>query len=220
MSKSVTVILPTLNEGKSIKKIIQDIKELPIDTHIIVADGLSIDQTAAIAMGMGVGVIYKSGGKGLAVREALNHVKTPFVAMIDADCTYPVGVIPQFCGMLNNYDIVKGERRLLEDGAMSKLHKYGNNALSLLASILYGKKVNDVCSGLWVMRCDNVNKFRLTSNGFTLEADLFINTIKTKCRFKEYPIEYYKRTDGNVPKLVITDGLKIAWFLIKKRFTK
>ncbi len=77
--------------------------------------------------------------------------------------------------------------------------------------------MRDVCSGMWGFRKESLEKFNLVSNGFTLEADLFVNSIANKCVIFQTPIHYRKRSGGS-PKLKIWDGFKIAWFLVKERF--
>lgn len=219
MDNDTTVILPTRNEAKAIKKIIAGIRALPIKTEVLVVDGLSQDNTDKIAEKLGATVIYeRQKGKGIAIRTALKEVKTPYVVMIDADNTYPVEAIPAMLRMFPIYDIVKGHRNWLMEGAMTKTHHFGNWALSWLATILYGKKTKDLCSGMWAMKMDKVKQFDLISNGFTLEADLYINTVRTRCKFAEVPIIYKKRIEGDKAKLTLTDGLKIGWFLIRMRF--
>lgn len=217
----ITVILPTLNEEKAIEKVIQGIKALPIECRILVVDGLSTDATTTIALNLGVPVLYeRHKGKGIAVRAALKYIDTPYIVMIDADATYPINAIVPFCGALSEYDIVKGERKWLENGAMSKTHRFGNYMLSLLASILFGHRTRDVCSGMWAFRKECLDKFKLTSAGFTLEADLFVNTVVTGCKLKEIPIEYKKRMQGDKAKLMLQDGFEIGWFLIRKRLQR
>jgi len=217
----VTIILPTLNEEGAIGKVIQEIRALPVDCQIIVVDGLSTDGTPAIALKLGALVIYeRNKGKGIAVQTALKYIDTPYIVMIDADGTYPIDAIPAFCAALSEYDVVKGDRKWCEDGAMTKTHKFGNRMLSLLASILFRHRTRDVCSGMWAFRKECLDKFHLKSVGFTLEADLFINTVTTGCSLKELPIEYRKRIEGDKAKLMLKDGFEIGWFLIRKRLQR
>jgi len=218
--KSITVLLPALNEEKAIGKVIQDIKNLQINCEVLVVDNCSTNGTAKVSTGLGVNVlIEKQRGKGNAVRAGFKHIETPYVVMIDADGTYPVDAIPMCCEALLEYDVVKGARLKCGDGVMSRGHRFGNWGLSMLASILYGHRVRDVCSGMWAFRTESLQKFKLTSTGFTLEADMFVNTVKNGCRLKELPIAYYKRADGDEAKLRLIDGFKIAWFLIRKKFS-
>lgn len=212
----LTVLLPTLNEEKAIGNVIKEIKELPLDCEILIVDGLSRDGTIDIALSMSVTVVLEHRkGKGIAVRTALHSIDTPYTIMMDGDGTYPVGEIPVFYNYLKRYDVVKGRRTWDCKEVMTKTHHFGNWALSLLASVLCGKRTRDVCSGMWGFRTDKLKRFTLTGGGFTLEADLFINTVKTGCSFKETPITYTKRINGDKAKLMLLDGIKIGWFLLK-----
>lgn len=219
VENNISVIIPALNEEKAIGKVIEAIKMLPIECEVVVVDNGSMDKTVEIAESLGVRVLHESKkGKGMAIRTGIEHTDTLYGVMIDADGTYPIDVIPTFCGMLLEYDVVKGHRCWCENKAMTKMHKFGNRVLSLLASVLYGRRVRDVCSGLWAFRLDKIREFNLTSAGFTLEADLFVNSVRTGCRLKELPIKYGKRIQGDKAKLVLGDGFRIGWFLIKKRW--
>lgn len=219
--KRVTIILPAFNEEKAIGKVIQEIRSLPIECQIFVVDNLSTDDTSAIALDLGVPVFYeRNKGKGIAVRTGFKHAGTPYIVMIDADGTYPVDAIPALCEALSKYDVVKGDRKWCKDGAMTKTHRFGNYMLSLLASILFRHRTKDVCSGMWAFKKERLDKFHLTSAEFTLEADLFVNTVTTGCKLKELPIEYEKRIQGDKAKLKTKNGFEIGWFLIKKRLQR
>lgn len=165
------------------------------------------------------------GGKGVAVRHAIRKlhksIDYKYLIMIDGDYTYPAFYIPYIVRCLHGgNDVVMGYRKDIEDGAMSPVNRSGNKMLSLLASILYGKRVYDVCTGMWGFRKEVIDKFKLTSKGFTFEADLFTNAVANKCRIKQIPINYRARPSGSTAKLKVSDGFKIGWFLLKKRLDK
>jgi len=218
----LTVLLPARDEAKAIGKVIDEIKNTT-ECKILVMDGLSEDGTPTIALRKGASVLYEfRKGKGIAVRSALRFIDTPYVIMMNADFTYPAEYLSTIYHILSRSkaDVVQGFRNLKEEGSMSLKHSFGNWGLSLLASILYGKRVYDVCSGMWGFKTDILKEFDIVSEGFTLEADLFVNAVKKGCRMEQIPIVYRKRLSGGKSKLTIWDGFKIAWFLIKRRFTK
>jgi len=220
-AQDLTIVLPTRNEAQSISKVIDEIRALPVRCNILVMDGLSTDGTDKIALNKGVKVLYESRkGKGVAFRSSLEFVETPYVVMVNADYTYPLEYTQTIYGLLKmgKYDVVIGCRELKEEGSMSAANTLGNFLLSTLASILYGHRIYDVCSGMWGFRLGILKKFNLTSMGFTLEADLFSNAIRNKCRICQIPIGYRPRLEGSKAKLKMLDGFKIAWFLIKRRF--
>lgn len=218
MASKLTILLPAYNEGDVISSVLDEIKALPSGISVLVADSNSTDRTAEIAEAKGAVVIQGLKGKGNAVREALGHIETPYVFMIDSDYTYPAGDLWQLYHRMvaTDMDVAMGYRHDIENGAMSPVNKFGNRCLSLLASILCLYGVKDVCTGMWGFKTAEVQTFNLISGGFTLEADLFINATLRSCKIIQMPIRYRKRPYGSCPKLKVRDGFKIGWFLIRQ----
>jgi len=217
MKNDVTILVPVLNEEQTIGKVIRESTER--GWTVLVGDNGSTDSTYDISAGKGVipiPVLRK--GKGHAIRELIHHVRTPITVMIDGDYTYLAEDVQRMLKTLEKCDVVIGCRKYKEKDSMTFSHSFGNCMLSLVASILYAHKVDDVNTGLKAFRTDKLREFVLTSGGFTLEADLFINAVKQKCVIRQVPISYRARPNGSKSKLRIIDGLKIGWFLVKERF--
>lgn len=214
----LTVILPTRNEVATIGKMIDEIRALPIEASIVVLDYESTDGTREVAIAKGVELFDEAErGKGVAVRHYLERRSDAELVMIDADYTYPVRHILNVVAALDRGTVVMGYRHWLRDGAMSRLHRFGNAMLSLFASFLFWHRVRDVCSGLWGFGSGVTGNLHLVSNGFTLEADLFANVIRNGVEITQIPIAYAARPDGSTAKLTAFDGVKIAWFLLMSR---
>jgi len=225
----VTVVLPSRNEEEAIGKVLEEVNSpqygLPplVYTFEPLVIDASSDRTAEIARSYGAKVItQKSRGKGNAFREILPYLKdSDIVIQADADYTYPLNNLPEIVYALTTYDndVAMGYRKWKEKGAMPALNAFGNIFLSALATILYGHRVRDLCSGLWGFRKEVLDRFNLTSEGFTLEADFFINAVKTGCKIAQFPIHYRKRLGKSQVKFrPLIDWLKIVWFVIKRRF--
>ena len=235
----VSIILPTKNEEDAIGKVLEEIKtaQLYLNSAIIleplVVDA-STDKTAEIAKSYGVKVIaQRSRGKGNAFKEALQSLdgSQDMVIMADADYTYPftyatyiapVNNLQTIIYLLTVYgnDVVMGYRRWRDKGAMPQLNVLGNSLLSFLASVLYLYPVRDLCSGMWGFRKSALDRFKITSEGFTLEADLFTNALKTGCKIAQFPIRYRARLGKSQAKFKpVVDWLKIVWFVIRRRFS-
>ena len=219
MLSDVTVILPAHNEAVSIGKLIDDIRALNPTINIVVGDNNCTDQTADIARQKGCNIIpVTRQGKGHVVRELLRQNTAGKIILADADNTYPVAQLIFYLDMLLDYnDIVIGYRKWKSEDAMPTVNRLGNIALSTLASMLYLHSVRDLCSGLWGFRKASADRFKLSSRGFTLEADMFVNAVKQGCRIEQIPIAYGAREKGDTSKLRIRDGMEIGWFLMKKR---
>ena len=225
MKDKVAILIPTLNEEMSIGQVIdrmpvEDLSNKDYEMSIYVIDGNSVDRTQQIAVEKGAELILeKRPGKGAAMQTAFKRIAADYLIMIDGDNTYPPEKIVDFLDLLKNYDIVLGSRLRgnIADGAMPKINVFGNFALTLIARVLYRKKVTDVCTGFWGFRGEAINSMELVAQGFEIEADMFAECARHDFSIAELPIDYSKREDR--PKLSsIDDGLRIGLFLFKKRY--
>ncbi|HPZ86714.1 MAG TPA: glycosyltransferase [Flavihumibacter sp.] len=91
----VSVIIPVLNEGATIRKVIRIIKQSSLPMEIIVVDDNSTDNTIAEAQKEAVRIVTSSRrGKGLSMREGLLAAKFDTVVYLDGDIiTYPPDVV-------------------------------------------------------------------------------------------------------------------------------
>lgn len=215
---SVTILLPTYNEEGNIGRMIDSISAAVGECEIIVADSGSTDRTADIAREKGKKVIIiNKRGKGLAIRHALEQIKSDYLIILDSDLTYPPSEIPKILETLKNCDVVIGSRFMgtIEPGAMTTVNRLGNRFLTSLACIGYGRQVSDVCSGMWGFTKRAYTQLEIDAPHFELEANFFVESIKNNMRICEVPIAYKKR--GGQTKLSIRDGFSIAWYLVRKR---
>ena len=110
MSISLTVMIPTLNEGESIGPTIDQIpRNLPwLDVKVLIIDGNSTDNTAEEAEKRGA-VVHNEPRKGYgrAYKTGFSLIDTDYVATIDGDTTYPADKIPHVLAFLinNNLDL-------------------------------------------------------------------------------------------------------------------
>ncbi len=221
--ETVAIIIPTLNEERSIGKVIDDVPVVDLLTNglktvVYVIDGQSTDNTRQIAVDKGAQIILEERkGKGVAIQTAFKSVIADYVIMVDGDDTYPIELATEMTRLLKTNDVVIGSRLkgTIEPGAMTKLNVVGNTLLSLVARMLFGSHISDVCTGFWGFRSDTVRQLGLVAQGFDLEADMFAECVIKGYSITEIPIAYRARQDR--PKLSsINDGLKIGAFMIRK----
>lgn len=223
----VLVILPTLNEEQTIGKVIDEIPRPSLEqagytVRVLVVDGNSTDRTREIAEEKGARtIVERRRGKGVAVTKALGSVDADYIFMLDADYTYPAGYIPDMLKMLGSYHAVIGSRLRgrREGGAMSRLNLTGNRLLSLLATVLYGRRISDVCTGFWGFRGEVVKHLSLRATAFDLEAELFSQLARKGYSIAEVPIDYRRRASPTKLR-PLRDGTRIGWALITRRFRR
>ena len=213
----ITVLLPTYNEEASIRETIQEVKDCVSDAKIVVVDSYSQDKTVEYAKQFNVELIMvRERGKGIAIKEALRWVDTEYTVMLDSDFTYPASYINEIVYNLESgYNVVMGYRKYRETGSMPLINVLGNAGLSFIATLVCKKYVHDLCTGMWGFDKYALNRFRLTAKGFTLEADLFKNAVRSHCRIKQMPITYRARLQNSKTKLNVGHGVEIAKFLIR-----
>ena len=225
-TKTVSIVIPTLNEEETIGKVIDEIPKENIErwgyqVEILVADNNSSDKTREIAAERGAKVIIEPArGKGRAIRTAFKAASGDFIFMLDADYTYPAIYISKMLEVLHEgSDVVIGSRLRgqIGEGAMSKLNVVGNHLLALMASTLYRTRISDLCTGYWGLTKEVVSKLELNAIGFELEAVMFVEIAKKGYKIAEVPI-YYRRRASPSKLRSLRDGLKIGRTLLKKRF--
>ncbi len=207
----VCVLIPTLNEEKSIGEVVEDFRGLGY--RVVVIDGNSKDRTVEIAESKGAEVILQTGkGKGQAVKEAFNHIDCEVLVIVDGDGTY----VPQEVEYLlepikNGYaDHVIGNRLAnFEWGAFTRLNLWGNKVLNFFFRLNYGKTLHDILSGYRAFTQDVYKNVELKKTGFEVETEFTVDTIAKGFNIVEVPITYRER--GGETKLnPLRDGFRIA----------
>ena len=218
----VSVIIPTMNEEKSIGLVIDEVNQAlgQIPHEILVVDTDSKDRTREIALGKGAVIIDEPRrGYGRAYKTGFEQAKGDTIATLDADLTYPASMIPHLVDMLDGkgIDFITTNRLAsMEKGSMSAKHRFGNWVLSVTFRILFRVKVKDSQSGMWVFRRSILKDLDIRSDGMPMSEELKIEAFK-KSRGAEVPINYRPRV-GDVKLSSWKDGFGNLKYLFEKRF--
>ncbi len=223
----VSIIIPTMNEEASIGEVIDTIHEAMKDFkgnfEIVVVDTESKDKTVEIAISKGARVIDEPRrGYGRAYKTGFENAEGEILATLDADCTYPAEDIPGLVKILEdeNLDFITTDRlSKMEKGVMSAKHRLGNWILKVTTNLLFGMRIKDSQSGMWVFKKSIIEKIQLISDGMPLSEEIKIEAWRKGLKAKEVPIVYRMRK-GEAKLQSWQDGFKNLKFLFKKRFRK
>jgi len=198
----VSVVIPSLNEEKTIGNCIAKVKEVFVENHIdgelIVADN-STDNTAEIARSAGATVIVpEKRGYGNAYLAALFHAKSEFMVIADSDGTYDLSELPNFLAplMKGDADLVIGNRfgGGISKGAMPWLHRYiGNPILTMILNRLFKIEISDAHCGMRAFTREAYGKMNLRTGGMEFASEMIVEAARKNLRIKEVPIAYYPR---------------------------
>jgi glycosyltransferase involved in cell wall biosynthesis len=215
----VTIVIPAYNEEAGIAAGI-DAVEQALETsgwkyEIIVVDDGSTDATARLAAEHGVEVVRLGAnrGYGAALKAGIALAKFPWVAIIDADATYPAW---EFTGMLQRVesnDMVVGARigSQVRDPLARRPAKW---ILRKFAGMLAGQHIPDLNSGMRVIRKSLVGEFAsILPSGFSFTTTITLAMICSGYSVAYVPIDYFKRVGRS--KIKPFHALKFAFLIFR-----
>jgi dolichol-phosphate hexosyltransferase len=216
----VSVVMPCYNEERGLREVIGRLPAC-VD-EIVVANNNSTDRTAEVAAELGAKVVLETRrGYGAAYKTGLAAATGDVIATMDGDGTYPAEAIPDLIDALldRELDFVSAARFPLRDPrAMNFTNKVGNWILTLVAWVLFGAKMADSQSGMWVFKRAVLAQLKPTSDGMPFSEEIKIDAIRhPQVRFGEHGIEYRPRI-GEVKLRKWRDGWENTRFMIRKRF--
>jgi hypothetical protein len=92
---------------------------------------------------------------------------------------------------------------------------FGNKVLTYFFSIVNFYKVSDIASCYWIVETDLIKKFDLKEKGFGIEVEVLSKFLNLNKEIIEIPISYSGRSYEEGKKIVFTDGLNIAYKILK-----
>lgn len=211
-----TVILPTLNEEKSIDTLANKLLRSYKGIKVIVVDDGSTDGTREKVRDMmksrkEIGFMERAGRglqKGLtaSVIDGIKRVRTRYFVVMDADLQHPPGLIKEMArGKEDGYDLVVAVRNNVENWELGR--KMISKALigvgyALLSAT--GKETSsDIFSGYFCMGRDdflrvyNKNRNRFVMDGFKVLYDFLKCNDKGRLRVMEVPYVFANRRWGS-----------------------
>jgi rSAM/selenodomain-associated transferase 2 len=81
----VSIVVPTLNEERSIAALLCDLRELDVRHEVIVVDGGSSDDTAKVAAALGARVLCSRRGRGAQLAAGAGAATAPLLCFLHAD---------------------------------------------------------------------------------------------------------------------------------------
>ena len=230
MEKTV-VIIPALNEERSIGRVIGDIPQ-DLVTEIVVVNNGSTDSTARVASSSGATVIEEERrGYGQACLAGIDYIKNSsylpdIIVFLDADYSdYPqemedlVSPITQ-----GGYDLVIGSRTIGErqQGALLPQALVGNYVATRLIKLFYRVDFTDL-GPFRAIRYDKLLSLDMRDKTFGWTVEMQVKAAKNGLRCTEVPVSYRKRIGtskitGTVAGSVMA-GVKIIWMIFRQLFS-
>jgi glycosyltransferase involved in cell wall biosynthesis len=218
-----SVIIPCYNEMSSIEETIRQIREaLPAGAAcqlIIVNDG-STDETQKIlqsvlpADDLHVITHNRNRGYGAALKSGIRAAQTEFVAITDADGTYPSERLPELVELCGDWDMVVGAR-VGEDVIYSKVRAIPKFFLRRWMSWIARQDIPDINSGMRVFRKSVVEKFfGILPDSFSFTVTITLAMLTNFHPVLYVPIAYRKRL-GRSKIRPVRDTLRFMMLILR-----
>jgi rSAM/selenodomain-associated transferase 2 len=105
---SLSVVIPSLNEGAAIGDSILSVKGQAAVMQLIVADGGSTDDTTSIAARMGAEVVHAKKGRGHQIADGIKQASGDLILILHADCRLRAGAIRHLVESVNKHPYAAG----------------------------------------------------------------------------------------------------------------
>lgn len=227
MVEIVRVIIPALNEEKSIAKVINEIPKT-IVKEIIVCDNGSKDKTSNEAKNAGATVlIEKEKGYGASCLRGIDYINelnetTDIIVFLDGDYSdYPEEMNIVIAPILNKEaEMVIGSRALglKEKGSLTPQQIFGNWLATKMLHLFYGVKFTDL-GPFRAITLEALNKLNMIDRNYGWTVEMQIKAAKQHIKSVEVPVNYrnrigFSKVSGTV-KGTIMAGYKIILTLFK-----
>ncbi len=220
----VTVIIPALNEEKSIGSVLNAIPRNLVN-EIIVVDNGSSDRTANVARHCGARVVSEpERGYGSACLAGIAEITTDceIVAFVDADFSdFPEDLEKLLQPIYENKaDMVIGTRTATAESrnALTPQQRYGNRLATTLVRAFFGHRYSDL-GPFRVIRRDALDRLGMIDRNYGWTIEMQIKAVRKKLHIAEVPVRYRIRIgrskiSGTV-KGTILAGAKIIYTIFK-----
>jgi glycosyltransferase involved in cell wall biosynthesis len=221
--RTVTVIIPTLNEERNIAWVMERIPST-VD-EVLIVDGHSVDRTVEVARAVrpDVVVVRQEGrGKGAALRTAFSAARGDYLVVLDADGSMDPAEIDYYVAALDEgYEFAKGSRYLRRGGSLdlTRVRSLGNRVLVQAVNALWRVSMTDLCYGFFALRRDCYASLDIRSTGFEIECELVVNALRQRLLVAEVPSIELCRQHGISNLSAWRDGRRVLLTLLSRRLS-
>lgn len=213
---ALSIIIPAKNESASLRSLIPELRNTYPNAEIIVVDDGSDDGTVTVCREAGIRVHshpYPM-GNGAAIKTGARLAGGDIFLFMDADGQHTVEDIkPLLQRHAEGYDMVVGARSMGSHASVGRL--FGNSLYNHLASLMTGQQIQDLTSGMRVVKAGKFREFLpLLPNGFSYPTTITMAFFRSGYTVSYVPIHARSRT-GKSHIRPVKDGLRFLLIIFK-----
>lgn len=229
----LSVVIPVYNEEKTLRVLVDKVRQVPIRKELILIDDCSKDRTRDVLKALEaeggqddfnkIRIFFHdvNQGKGAALKTGFSHVEGDIVIIQDADLEYDPAEYPRLLQPIveNKADVVFGSR-FLGDQAHRVLyfwHYLGNRFLTTLSNCFTNLNLSDMETCYKVFRRSVINEItpKLVQKRFGFEPEITARVARRRLRVFETSVSYAGRTYAEGKKIGWRDGFKALYCIVR-----
>jgi hypothetical protein len=220
--QALSVVIPCYNEEHGLARVLAQVP--PEVGEVLVLDNCSTDATVEVARAGGevVRVLCNPTnlGYGGSYLRGFEAAAGDVLVTTDGDGTYPIADCLRLVDVLldNDLDFLTCSRFPLADrAAMTPRNRLGNWVLNSLVRGLYGIRLSDAQSGMWVIRASALDGLDLSCTGMSFSNEIKLEAFtKLGGRAAEVGIGFASRV-GESKLMPFRDGMRMVRFIVTRR---
>ena len=224
---SVSIIIPTFNEEKTILKILEKIEKIKskLDLEIVVVNDGSTDNTKQLLENNPqhfntVKHLNQNLGKGKAIIEGINLSTKDFIFFQDADLEYEPNDLLKFVEIAekNSAELVMGSRFTSNTRSILHFwHMLGNKFITVLFNLLNNTTFTDIYCCSCLFKKKNLPVSKLKSFGWGQQAEILTYLISNTVKIYESSVGYNARRYEEGKKIRYYHVLEVIYWIIFTR---
>ena len=220
----LSVIVPVYNESRTVGRIVERLRSIPLALEIIAVDDGSRDGTGEVLKSLHdadqIDILVShpaNRGKGAAIRSGIAAATGDIIVVQDADLEYDPAELPRLIQPIitGQADAVFGSRFLGGDHRVLFFwHSVGNRVLTLISNMFTDLNLTDMETCYKAVRAPLMKELALTSDRFGFEPEITARLAQSGARVWEISISYAGRTYAEGKKIGWRDGVAALWHIV------
>jgi glycosyltransferase involved in cell wall biosynthesis len=214
----ISIIIPAFNEAEVIHKSLDQISKLKLyeKYEIIFVDDGSTDGTGEIIRKYPVKLVthHVNKGYGASLKTGIRKATGNKIIIMDSDGQHDPKYVEQISGMLDEYDMVIGERTA--DSYQVSNRQSGKRLIRLIGEHLVEQKLPDFNSGFRGFNRDLIHgMLHIMPNGFSFSTTSTLAFLKEGYSIGTFPIKVEAREGRKSNVKFMKDGSKTILLLLR-----
>ncbi len=213
MSRSVSIVLPCLNETASLEPLLSELAQTIPDAEIIVVDDGSDPPLPAFDR---VTIVRhpRNLGNGAAIKTGARHASGDVLVFMDADGQHQPKDVPRLLAKIDEgFDLAVGARTSASQA--SRARAIANRIFNRFASLMTGCRIEDLTSGFRAARARPFRNFLyLLPNGFSYPTTSTMSFFRCGYAVTYVPIEARQR-QGKSKIRWLHDGIRFLIIILR-----